>query len=152
MSSDKKKKTKKPSNTSKLKSGSDSSSKSDKNNSGERKKYKPKRKPIRRKKPRPEETKHLTNSLAVFGLPDPFAPKDDEDKKRGPPQPQSLRKHGEKELSELLADALSKSGHVDRGTHSFHTYPAAMHPDMAKLIISELPGAVHDPFCGGGTV
>ena len=61
-------------------------------------------------------------------------------------------KHGEKELSELLADALSKSGHVDRGTHSFHTYPAAMHPDMAKLIISELPGAVHDPFCGGGTV
>jgi len=153
MSSDKKKKTKKPSNTSKLKSGSDSSSKSDKNNSKERKKYKPKRKPnSRRKKPRPEETKHLTNSLAVFGLPDPFAPKDDEDKKRGPPQPQSLRKHGEKELSELLADALSKSGHVDRGTHSFHTYPAAMHPDMAKLIISELPGVVHDPFCGGGTV
>ena len=121
MSSDKKKKTKKTSNTSKLKSGSNSSSKGDKNKSGERKKYKPKRKPnSRRKKPRPEETKHLTNSLAVFGLPDPFAPKDDEDKKRGPPQPQSLRKHGEKELSELLADALSKSGHVDRGTHSFH--------------------------------
>ena len=57
-----------------------------------------------------------------------------------------------KNYQEILADALSKSGHVDRGTHSFHTYPAAMHPDMAKLIISELPGAVHDPFCGGGTV
>ena len=118
-----------------------------------KKKYKPKRKPnSRRKKPRPEETKHLTNSLSVFGLPDPYENKQEEDKKRGPPVPQSLRQHGDPQLAELLSEALGKSGHVNRGTHSFHTYPAAMHPDMARLIISELPGAVHDPFCGGGTV
>ena len=93
--------------------------------SSSKKHYKPKRKNnSRRKKPRPEETKHLTNSLSVFGLPDPYAKTQDEDKKRGPPQPQSLRKHGDPELAELLAEALSKSGHVDRGTHSFHTYPA----------------------------
>ena len=127
--------------------------KNSQNKEDSKKHYKPKRKPnSRRKNPRPEETKHLTNSLSVFGLPDPYAKTEEEDKKRGPPQPQSLRKHGDPLLSDLLAEALGKSGHVDRGTHSFHTYPAAMHPDMAKLIISELPGAVHDPFCGGGTV
>ena len=39
--------------------------------------------------------------------------------------------------------------------HGFHSYPARMHPDTARRLISDLsePGqTVLDPFCGSGTV
>lgn len=41
-------------------------------------------------------------------------------------------------------------------THAFHTYPARMHPAVARVVLDEFfMGAgseVLDPFCGGGTV
>ena len=55
-------------------------------------------------------------------------------------------------MADVLAEALAASDKVERGTHPFHTYPARMHPDSARLIIPHTQGAVHDPFCGGGTV
>ena len=70
----------------------------------------------------------------------------------GPPIASSVRRSGDEALSALLADALVMDGAVERATHGFHTYPARMHPDAAAAIIAECPGAVHDPFCGGGTV
>jgi len=63
-----------------------------------------------------------------------------------------VRTAGDATLAKLLAEALVASGPVDRATHGFHTYPAGLHPDAAKLVIEACPGAVHDPFCGGGTV
>jgi SAM-dependent methyltransferase len=42
---------------------------------------------------------------------------------------------------------------AQRLTHGFHTWPAGLHPDAAAGLLSLLPpGAVLDPFCGGGTV
>ncbi|MBK8171212.1 MAG: hypothetical protein IPK60_12820 [Sandaracinaceae bacterium] len=43
----------------------------------------------------------------------------------------------------------------DTLTHGFHSYPARMHPEIARLIIPELTRRgeiVVDPFCGSGTV
>jgi hypothetical protein len=41
-------------------------------------------------------------------------------------------------------------------THGFHTYPARMHPGLARVVLQEFfvgPGSeVLDPFCGSGTV
>ena len=70
----------------------------------------------------------------------------------GPPEIESIRHHGEEDLSEVLSKALRYSGRAERETHGFHTYPAGMHPDCAADIIAVCPGAVHDPFSGGGTV
>ena len=70
----------------------------------------------------------------------------------GPPIASSVRRSGDEALSTLLADSLIMDGGVDRATHGFHTYPARMHPDAAAALIAACPGAVHDPFCGGGTV
>ena len=106
----------------------------------------------KRRNRRAEELKQLANSLAVYGLEDPGQGDGGERKKRGPPPPQAVRRHGDPELSAPLAEALAMSGHVERVTHGFHTYPAAMHPDMAALVIGLTDGPVHDPFCGGGTV
>ena len=92
------------------------------------------RKPSRRQAQRPEEVKHMGNSLEIFGLEDPFK-EVDSDKRRGPPVAQAVRTHGDPEYSTMMAEALAHSGHVERATHSFHTYPAAMHPNMAKQII-----------------
>lgn len=42
---------------------------------------------------------------------------------------------------------------AQRLTHGFHTWPAGLHPDAAAGLLGLLPpGAVLDPFCGGGTV
>lgn len=73
-------------------------------------------------------------------------------RRAGPPVAASVRKAGDETLSKLLAEALVMDGAVERATHGFHTYPARMHPDAAQALIAECPGAVHDPFCGGGTV
>ncbi|MEQ1571667.1 MAG: hypothetical protein ABMA64_38920 [Myxococcota bacterium] len=60
---------------------------------------------------------------------------------------------GDPALSAVAAEALSCTGDVERATHGFHTWPAGLHPDAAKLLIGALPGdSVLDPFCGGGTV
>ena len=40
-------------------------------------------------------------------------------------------------------------------THGFHSYPARMHPGVARVLLEQLwvrSGVVLDPFCGGGTV
>jgi len=42
-----------------------------------------------------------------------------------------------------------------RHVHGFHSYPARLHPDTARLLVTAFskPGAVVlDPFCGSGTV
>ncbi len=70
----------------------------------------------------------------------------------GPPPPSSVRSDGDPAAARTLAEAVALTGRVDRATHGFHTYPASMNPDAARLVIDRFPGPVHDPFCGGGTV
>lgn len=60
--------------------------------------------------------------------------------------------YGNVELTTVLETALRCSGEVDRATHGFHSYPAGLHPDAARLLLSLGSGPVLDPFCGGGTV
>jgi SAM-dependent methyltransferase len=60
---------------------------------------------------------------------------------------------GDPALAEVAAQALTRTGPVERGTHGFHTWPAGLHPDAARDLVAALPGtSVLDPFCGGGTV
>lgn len=70
----------------------------------------------------------------------------------GPSEVDGVRTDGDPEMAAVLANALSFAGREDRDTHGFHTYPAGMNPSCAAAIIDACPGAVHDPFCGGGTV
>lgn len=60
---------------------------------------------------------------------------------------------GPADLTRVLVAALRAHGEIERVTHRFHTYPARMHPDAARVIIARLSGdPIVDPFCGGGTV
>lgn len=59
---------------------------------------------------------------------------------------------GDKDIARLLEGALRHSERQDRLTHGFHSYPAALHPDAARDLLTLGEGAVLDPFCGGGTV
>lgn len=64
---------------------------------------------------------------------------------------------GDPELASRLSAAIAGSDGApsDDLTHGFHTYPARMHPVLAREVIGWLtrPGdVVIDPFCGGGTV
>lgn len=60
---------------------------------------------------------------------------------------------GDTDMSAVFAAALEASDEVDRVTHGFHTWPAGLHPDAARLLVNAFPGTrVLDPFCGGGTV
>lgn len=77
---------------------------------------------------------------------------DDDRRTPGPSEVDGVRTDGDPEMAAVLAQALSFSGREDRDTHGFHTYPAGMNPSCAAAIIDACPGAVHDPFCGGGTV
>jgi len=70
----------------------------------------------------------------------------------GPGKALELRTAGDEAVSAVLAQALAQDGTVDRATHGFHTYPAGLHPDAVRILVGAFPGAVHDPFCGGGTV
>ncbi len=70
----------------------------------------------------------------------------------GAPDARAVRKHGDPELAEIVARALSHVGAVERATHGWHTYPAGLHPDAAADMLAAFDGPVHDPFCGGGTV
>ncbi|MEL6342354.1 MAG: hypothetical protein AAFV53_04430 [Myxococcota bacterium] len=77
---------------------------------------------------------------------------DDDFRTAGPRESDGVRRHGDPDLADMLSRALTFSGRLERHTHGFHTYPAGMHPNCAAEIIAACPGAVHDPFCGGGTV
>jgi hypothetical protein len=63
---------------------------------------------------------------------------------------------GDAEAARVLA-AIVQAGSGDGGTltHGFHTYPARMHPGLARAAIAMLSATgarVLDPFCGSGTV
>lgn len=103
----------------------------------------------RRQNKDPLELKNMAKTLEAFGL---RQHESDDKKSSGPVEASSLRRHGDEKMADVLAAALSASDNVERATHAFHTYPARMHPDSARLIIPHTQGAVHDPFCGGGTV
>ncbi len=59
---------------------------------------------------------------------------------------------GDKALARTMETALRYSERVERYTHGFHSYPAALHPDAARDLLTLAEGRVLDPFCGGGTV
>lgn len=64
---------------------------------------------------------------------------------------------GDEALVAQLTAALKAADTADADdlTHGFHTYPARMHPRLARELMAEFsePGAlVLDPFCGSGTV
>jgi 16S rRNA G966 N2-methylase RsmD len=63
---------------------------------------------------------------------------------------------GDVEAARLLVTAVqAATGESDALTHGFHTYPARMHPGLARAAIAAFcaSGArVLDPFCGSGTV
>lgn len=59
---------------------------------------------------------------------------------------------GARTPAQVLEAALRYRERVERATHGFHTYPAGLHPDAAKLLLTLGDGPVLDPFCGGGTV
>ncbi|MBC7174598.1 MAG: hypothetical protein H5U40_19285, partial [Polyangiaceae bacterium] len=55
----------------------------------------------------------------------------------------------------VLAFERAAEEPFDTLTHGFHTYPARMHPAIARSLIRNLTrpgGRVLDPFCGSGTV
>lgn len=60
---------------------------------------------------------------------------------------------GDAHIGGILAAALEVREEVDRYTHGFHTWPAGLHPDAARMLIEAFPGrSVGDPFMGGGTI
>lgn len=59
---------------------------------------------------------------------------------------------GDPELGGVLATSLTITEGEERVTHGFHTYPAGLHPDAARLLVRNIGGSsLLDPFCGGGT-
>ncbi len=68
-----------------------------------------------------------------------------------------VRVRGDAREAEPLVRAFERASEepFDTLTHGFHTYPARMHPAIARSLIGELTGpkgTVLDPFCGSGTV
>jgi SAM-dependent methyltransferase len=60
---------------------------------------------------------------------------------------------GDAESVAVLLAALDQVEVPERWAHGFHTYPAGIHPDAARLLVGHFAsGPVLDPFCGGGTV
>jgi SAM-dependent methyltransferase len=65
---------------------------------------------------------------------------------------------GDPGAAALLARALAAAEDPDAGrahVHGFHSYPARLHPGVARALVEGLSspgGAVLDPFCGSGTV
>ncbi len=58
-------------------------------------------------------------------------------------------------LARALAAVDDEAARSPLAIHDVHTYPARMHPALARSVLADLadPGAVVlDPFCGGGTV
>lgn len=78
-----------------------------------------------------------------------------ENKKRISGQVDAGRAHieGDMELGKKCVTALRSSGEFKRATQGFHSYPARLHPEAARLLLEALPGkTLADPFCGGGTL
>ncbi len=78
-----------------------------------------------------------------------------ENKKRISGQVDAGRAHieGDLELGKKCVTALRSSGEFKRATQGFHSYPARLHPEAARLLLEALPGqTLADPFCGGGTL
>jgi SAM-dependent methyltransferase len=67
-----------------------------------------------------------------------------------PPTEQS----GDAAIAATLFRALERcsSEPADTLTHPFHSYPARMHPSIAREVVAAFAGDVLDPFCGSGTV
>lgn len=67
-------------------------------------------------------------------------------------------RHGDPALTEALAEAFEQATDPEAGrlhVHGFHSYPARVHPTLARRLIETLcptGGKVLDPFCGSGTV
>lgn len=73
---------------------------------------------------------------------------------------------GPRKIAALLGEAFSAASREDLSAtgedeaarahvHGFHSYPARMHPSVAREMIAGLAphqGVLLDPFCGGGTV
>ena len=61
---------------------------------------------------------------------------------------------GEPRLAASLASALRVGAGSRDHTHGFHTYPARMHPHIARRLLEAIPpgATLLDPFCGSGTV
>ncbi|MCC6649164.1 MAG: hypothetical protein IT374_26795 [Polyangiaceae bacterium] len=64
---------------------------------------------------------------------------------------------GDASAARLLAAALSSISEAGARAHvhAFHSYPARLHPDLARGLVSALApagGVVLDPFAGSGTV
>ena len=97
-----------------------------------------------RSKRRKKQHKHLTNDLEAYGLPPLHISTKQDKKTRGPVEAKKIREHGDAHYAPILAAALAKTGKSDQATHNFHSYPAGMHPDCARLIIEACPGIVHD--------
>lgn len=69
----------------------------------------------------------------------------------------AITTHGDPSLCAELEAALAAadSDETNDLTHGFHTYPARMHPRLARELVarfSEAGDVVLDPFCGSGTV
>ncbi len=66
----------------------------------------------------------------------------------------AVEQHGLAEESAKLAEAIACSSEApDDLTHGFHSYPARMHPRVARKVLELYKGEpVVDPFCGSGTV
>ena len=78
-----------------------------------------------------------------------------EQKRRISAQVEAGKAHieGDEALGKLCVTALRTSGEFKRATQGFHTYPARLHPEAARLLLEALPGkSLGDPFCGGGTL
>ena len=78
-----------------------------------------------------------------------------EQKKRISGQVEAGKAHieGDMELGKKLVTALRSSGDFQRATQGFHSYPARLHPEAARLMLEAIPGKdLADPFCGGGTI
>ncbi len=67
-----------------------------------------------------------------------------------------VRSDGDPGAARLLAGAFraAEGDDPDRLTHGFHSYPARMHPAIARALVTGFAtdGIVLDPFAGSGTV
>jgi hypothetical protein len=69
-----------------------------------------------------------------------------------------VERSGDERAAQLLEAALhaaERDADADALTHGFHTYPARMHPGLARAVLAAFATRgqrLLDPFCGSGTV
>lgn len=69
----------------------------------------------------------------------------------------ALRYGGDEQAAELLKGAFERAAADDpnRLSHAFHSYPARMHPSIARAVLEDFSDAgelIVDPFAGSGTI